>query len=142
MPSRTIPRSKLTASRSKAQTKRRSCCDRNIDWESSKNQAPNTRETPRTKLQGCGVAGSWNLVIGIYLELLRPFQSFQICQDQLRQIPAVTAFENAEGRNSQVANGLSQPMKILRLQCFLRDGVTRISVESGGHGHQSGPCVL
>src|SRR5437763_4256522 len=62
---------------------------------------------------------------------LKSFEPFQIRQDQFRQLPTVTTFQNAENRHAQFANGLSQPVKILLLQCFLREGVACIGVGPG-----------
>jgi len=49
--------------------------------------------------------------------------SFEVSENQFRQIFAVATFQNAEHRNSQSAHRFSEPVKILRLQCFLCDWV-------------------
>src|SRR5436190_8080786 len=66
------------------------------------------------------------------------FQPFQVSQNQLRQIIAVTAFEQAEHRHVEFAQFLSEPMEILGFQRFLRDGVVGIGVETSGHGNETG----
>src|SRR5947207_2202251 len=62
--------------------------------------------------------------------------------EKVRQIPAVTALQNAEPGNAQAADGLSEPMKVLGLERLLGDGIARVSVKPGRHGQQSGLRVL
>src|SRR5213594_687563 len=64
-------------------------------------------------------------VTGNYLgQALYSFRPLQVGQDQLRQITAVTPFEDAEGRNPKTTNRLAEPIKVLRFQRLLGDRVT------------------
>ena len=68
---------------------------------------------------------------------LLSFQTLEVSKNQLRQVIAVAAFENAERRNAQLANRFAEPMVIFRLQGFLGNRVARIGIETGRDGEQS-----
>src|SRR5439155_25438542 len=65
-------------------------------------------------------------------------QASQISQNQLRKIAAVAAFEEAEGRDVELANGLAQPMEIFGFECFLRERVAGVSIEARRNTNQIG----
>src|SRR5947208_2084277 len=122
--SKTIPAWRPTASKSKARTRRPFCFGRSIDV------CPfvvvlvhvvvgNRNRLARTRTRTTTSGGSQSL------------QSFQVCKNQLRQFPAVTALQNAECRNAQAAHGLSEPVEVLHLERLLRDRVPRVSVKPG-----------
>src|SRR5436853_5653283 len=56
--------------------------------------------------------------------------TLEISENQIRQITAVTAFQNTEERNARFAQRFTEPMKIFRLQSFLRERIARVAIES------------
>lgn len=65
-------------------------------------------------------------------------QAAKICEDQIRQHRAVAAFKNAEGRHAEFADALAEPLEVFGFQCFLRQRVVCIGVETGRNRDQVG----
>lgn len=64
--------------------------------------------------------------------------SVEVGENELGQIVAVSAFENAVEGQVLPGNLLSQPMEIFGFQGFLGEGIAGVGVESGGNGDDAG----
>jgi|SRR6516164_3189747 len=85
----------------------------------------------------------WSLFRQIRLESITvsgsglfSFHPLQVGKDEFGQIAAVTAFQHAEHRHTERAQGLAKPVKILRLQCTVADRIPHIRIKTGGHSDQ------
>src|SRR5579872_244982 len=66
----------------------------------------------------------------------QPLQTLQVSENQFRQVVAVTALQNTECGDAQLADRLAEPVVVLRFERLLGERVTRVGIESRGNGDQ------
>ena len=57
--------------------------------------------------------------------------SFEVGQNQFREVAAVTAFKDAEEGQVQLPQGFADPVEVLGFQRFLRQRITGIAIKPG-----------